>query len=251
MATRTEPGFWLPILIIAGLSLVASTAVLAMTSAAGFGYLRTHWCGNGKIEYRETCDDGNRRNGDGCSSQCRKETTVKRCEDGHVIGERFKSPDGCNTCTCTTGGIACTEMACAPRSSSSRSSTAAGQKCLSSEQCPKDQYCTTEDGDCQSACEPGAMVCIQACAGVCRSVQCKPYVCPDGTRHPSCSEDGHVINYFADPCLTHQSSSSTARCGDGICQEGEATSCPACRNSSPPCMAPCYAGTCPKDCPVQ
>ncbi len=32
---------------------------------------------------------------------------------------------------------------------------------------------------------------------------CRPYVCADGTTHPSCSEDGHVINYFAAPCLTH------------------------------------------------
>lgn len=34
--------------------------------------------------------------------------------------------------------------------------------------------------------------------------QCRPYICPDGTQHPSCTADGHVINYFADPCLTHQ-----------------------------------------------
>src|SRR3989338_2120749 len=32
---------------------------------------------------------------------------------------------------------------------------------------------------------------------------CDPYVCRDGTVHPACSEDGHMINYFAEPCLTH------------------------------------------------
>lgn len=41
------------------------------------------------------------------------------------------------------------------------------------------------------------------------SAQCKPHICPDGTRVPSCTPDGHVINYFADPCLTHQGSSSS------------------------------------------
>jgi hypothetical protein len=106
-------------------------------------------------------------------------------------------------------------------------------KCLSRESCGENEYCTTETGDCQSACEPGAEMCIEACAGVCRpiselpdqcpvmlcpegttcrnseclphdeEVSCAPYVCADGTQHPSCSEDGHVINYFADPCLTH------------------------------------------------
>jgi hypothetical protein len=29
------------------------------------------------------------------------------------VGDKFPSPDGCNTCSCTAQGIACTEMACA------------------------------------------------------------------------------------------------------------------------------------------
>lgn len=32
---------------------------------------------------------------------------------------------------------------------------------------------------------------------------CEPYQCVDGTEVARCSEDGHVINYFAEPCLTH------------------------------------------------
>lgn len=35
------------------------------------------------------------------------------------------------------------------------------------------------------------------------SPQCEPYRCADGTEIASCTADGHVINYFADPCLTH------------------------------------------------
>ena len=34
---------------------------------------------------------------------------------GYDVGETFPSSDGCNTCECTAdGGVACTEMACAP-----------------------------------------------------------------------------------------------------------------------------------------
>jgi hypothetical protein len=32
---------------------------------------------------------------------------------------------------------------------------------------------------------------------------CEPYVCKDGTIVPACTPDGHQINYFAEPCLTH------------------------------------------------
>lgn len=35
------------------------------------------------------------------------------------------------------------------------------------------------------------------------SAQCQPYRCVDGTVVAACTEDGHVINYFAAPCLTH------------------------------------------------
>ena len=35
----------------------------------------TEVCGNNKIEGNEQCDDGNKNNGDGCSSLCMIETT--------------------------------------------------------------------------------------------------------------------------------------------------------------------------------
>lgn len=39
---------------------------------------------------------------------------------------------------------------------------------------------------------------------------CAPYRCADGTVIASCTPDGHVINYFADPCLTHGGYASSA-----------------------------------------
>lgn len=35
------------------------------------------------------------------------------------------------------------------------------------------------------------------------ATDCNPYVCSDGTRIDRCAPDGTVINYFAEPCLTH------------------------------------------------
>ncbi|HVW67013.1 MAG TPA: S-layer homology domain-containing protein [Candidatus Peribacteraceae bacterium] len=86
---------------------------------------------------------------------------------------------------------------------------------------------------------------------------CSPYICADGAVIASCTSDGHPLEYFADPCLTHgghldaQSSSSLAApsiCGNGICEPGEANWCPACTSSNPPCMAACHVGTCSQDC---
>lgn len=37
--------------------------------------------------------------------------TSTQC-DGHALGDHYPAPDGCNTCTCTDTGSACTEMYC-------------------------------------------------------------------------------------------------------------------------------------------
>jgi hypothetical protein len=132
----------------------------------------------------------------------------------HRSGESYPSADGCNTCSCTARGEICSLRACAPTPPPTT-----GQKCLSSDQCGADEYCTTEDGDCQSACAPGAENCIQACAGVCRTRpmnSCAPIICPNGTSHPSCSADGDPINYFADPCQFPASSSSSSSSDGGM-----------------------------------
>lgn len=61
---------------------------------------------------------------------------------------------------------------------------------LDAKQCPDGSYVGRVAPDCAFAACPGA-------------ASCAPYVCMDGTTHPSCAEDGTVINYFAAPCLTH------------------------------------------------
>lgn len=50
------------------------------------------WCGNGTREAGEQCEDGNLRNGDGCSSTCRKETQTQCNLDGvWSVGESCDS----------------------------------------------------------------------------------------------------------------------------------------------------------------
>lgn len=68
-------------------------------------------CGNGKVDAGEECDDGNRENGDGCSSTCRKEVSPKTCElcipvpgrnKCHVSSSCSPTPYG-TMCTCAAG----------------------------------------------------------------------------------------------------------------------------------------------------
>jgi cysteine-rich repeat protein len=102
-------------------------------TAVSAGYVAT--CGNSKIDYGETCDDGNLTDGDGCSSLCAHESSFYSC---YVVGQTCKgtwqtlcgdglrdygeecddgnttAADGCNaTChiesgyACDTAGSAC------------------------------------------------------------------------------------------------------------------------------------------------
>ena len=45
-------------------------------------------CGNGILEFPEECDDGNLRNGDGCSEECKTEN-IPVCGNGQLeFGEQ-------------------------------------------------------------------------------------------------------------------------------------------------------------------
>ena len=56
------------------------------------------------------------------------DTSLKQCTyDGgsYVSGSSFLSSDGCNTCSCTNGSVACTVMACLPTSTPAPTSSTA------------------------------------------------------------------------------------------------------------------------------
>ncbi|MDO8524769.1 MAG: myxococcus cysteine-rich repeat containing protein [bacterium] len=67
-------------------------------------------CGNGDVEQGEECDDGNTRNGDGCSSRCRNEGNGSVCGNGVIeSGEQCddgntRSNDGCSFPGCQNEG---------------------------------------------------------------------------------------------------------------------------------------------------
>jgi hypothetical protein len=85
----------------------------------------------------------------------------------------------------------------------------------------------------------------------------KPGECPEKTYVTRDPEQCKVIRYlcvqgkvpFSDAygcgCETEKNQSL---CGNGVCDPGEGTQCPACYYSTPPCLAPCTVGTCPDDC---
>ncbi len=74
-------------------------------------------CGNGVIEGRETCDDGNKVAGDGCSSSCRTEV-AGACETGkqdndhdNVCEAACPTTNACSnrgTCSDVSGHVVCT-----------------------------------------------------------------------------------------------------------------------------------------------
>jgi putative hemolysin len=81
-----------------------------------------------------------------------------------------------------------------------------------------------------------------------------PGECPSKTYVTRDPEQCKVIKYM---CIKGKAAFSDefgcgcepeTTCGNGVCDAGEADQCPACYYSTPPCLAPCTAGTCPEDC---
>lgn len=195
-------------LLTRSFTIVLLTLVLVATATPGEASpLRTNRprCGNGILERKEQCDDGNKTNSDGCRANCKLE---RQCGI-YWQGQKYPAPDGCNTCTCRSSGESCTnKKVCRPSSSSSRSSSSL---CMSSNQCPDGKRCSTERGDCRSACRNPGDICPTVCMGVCET---RP----------------------------------TPRCGNGLCEEGEAMSCPRCDTPNMCPMAACRVGSCQQDC---
>lgn len=106
------------------MSRIASCLILAATAAA---VLSVTACDDGEIavgrsEQRLQKKKDGTPTGDGktCSwddavsydAATGKETRTPAPNGPYVVGDEFKSPDGCNDCSCTADGITCTERAC-------------------------------------------------------------------------------------------------------------------------------------------
>jgi len=182
-------------------------------------------CGDGTAQIGEACDDGNTLSGDGCSTECLQEI---HCSGGYKVGDRYPAPDGCNICTCTEAGIACTERACTQK------------KCFSTAECVSGEVCSVEEGDCRYPCPQGA-VCIQACAGVCIP-KAITSICGDGV----CEEtETAVPTQGGQKVYCPQDCSITGPvCGNAKCEDGEADEYRFENGSS----ILIRRGTCPTDC---
>jgi hypothetical protein len=79
-------------------------------------------------------------------------------------GATTPAPDGCNTCSCTKGGWACTEKLCAKEASCGG---------IAGFQCPANTYCAYGPsqkcgaGDRMAACKPRPEVCTEEYQPVC------------------------------------------------------------------------------------
>lgn len=122
-----------------------------------------------------------------------KQTGAAACEyqgKSYRAGESFPDSDGCNTCTCNAGGIACTELACAPATCN-----VGGQKYRVGQSFP------SEDGCNRCTCNPGGFAaCTElACAP---ATTCKvgsktyrvgqSFPSTDGCNTCTCSEGGYA-----------------------------------------------------------
>ncbi|MCA9665686.1 MAG: hypothetical protein KC503_08870 [Myxococcales bacterium] len=101
------------------------------------------------------------------------ECKAKGCKtsDGqqYSIGDTFPAADGCNECTCTQSGIACTKKNCAPKSCTSNADcTVAGT------------FCKQAAGQCggSGTCAVKSQACIEIYSPVCG--------CDDKTYDNSC-----------------------------------------------------------------
>lgn len=173
-------------------------------------------CGNGSIESPEQCDDGNRRNGDGCSALCEHEAGVlstflpaapecgdgildeaEECDDGNA-----KPGDGCSE-SCTTE---VTEVAAGP---------VCGNGIVEAgEECEPNIHPADHPQECEERCTLAAPV------------------CGDGRLAPGeqCDTGMQNSDITPDAC---RSNCANARCGDSVVDNAEQCDPPGLMQQSP------------------
>ena len=153
-------------------------------------------CGNKTLDQGEECDDGNKKDGDGCSTDCKKEKSV--CGNGNVeageeCGEKdlpgCLPPKECQSCACVTPAAVC-----------GNGKTEEGERCG----------------------EPGLGACLEGykCES-CACVSLGPSVCGNGAAEAGedCNEPGLTCS----PGLTCDPACHCVApgCGNGVKESGE------------------------------
>jgi cysteine-rich repeat protein len=165
-------------------------------------------CGNGRIDFGEVCEDGNRVSGDGCSQDCRSDESCgngvrdrwETCDDGNRT-----SDDGCSRICrlelCDNGtldpGETCDD-------GGSENGDGCSADCLSTEECGNDYVDIVHDEEC----DDGNTLDGDGCSADCLDENCGNGVVDPGER----CDGGDTAN--GDGCSAD--CKSDERCGNGI-----------------------------------
>jgi hypothetical protein len=152
------------------MALARSFAVAALVVAAWGG--STTSVGSGSTDRQLVKNKDGSATGDGTTCSLEGSATT------YAVGESVPSPDGCNDCTCTAEGVACTTKACEPRA------------------------CSTE-----------AMLCPDGTAVGRTGPNCEFAPCPGAGPGGTCTVDGKT--YEAGEPFTAPDGCNTCSCGDG------------------------------------
>lgn len=179
---------------------------------------------------------------------------AKLCPDGSTVGRQ--GPE-CEFAECPgVNGADCASYACAD-------GTFDGNRCAMNSVAPCLQHggvagthvCSDETKVCSDGSTVGRQgpACEFAECPESNDADCAPYICSDGTTHPSCAADGSAIYYFAAPCSLH--GGDIGACDQDACGERDIAmpnwECPDGSVGGPACMQD-ETGTCGwrmRDCP--
>jgi cysteine-rich repeat protein len=171
------------------------------------------YCGNGKLDGKEECDDGNSSKGDGCEPDC-----TFSCVPG-VAGRNCESPSSCiNPGTCDK-----TTHACSALVTKAPGTTCDGGNCVQGNCIP----ITCGDGikGGSEQCDDGNQSNTDACTTQCKAVCGSPGDCASRTtapcRAPACTSGACTTtadtSKNGQACMT---SGGTATCNNGACTSG-------------------------------
>ena len=172
-------------------------------------------CGNSKLETGEQCDDGNVKDGDGCSKDCQKEE-VQLCGNGKI-----DSGEQCDTNH--FGGYTC-GIKCAEAGMAFSGTFTCTDQCMIDEsacQCIASDVAICGNGEVETGeqCDDSNVKDGDGC-----SKACKTEVCGNGVLDlgESC-DDGNMADgdCCSSACKLEHSASCNGTCGNGIIEFGE------------------------------
>jgi cysteine-rich repeat protein len=216
MAARYAIMPWLLVLVCAGCQeqpyRICDTGLVCQLgyecSPGGDFCVLPHGCGNGRIDFGEVCDDGNRVSGDGCSQGCSsdercgngKRDRWENCDDGNTADR-----DGCNRICrlehCGNGALDPGEI-CDDGGSENGDDCSAD--CLSTEECGNGYIDIVHDEEC----DDGNTMDGDGCSADCVDENCGNGLVDPGER----CDDGNTEN--GDGCSADCKSDES--CGNGI-----------------------------------